>query len=78
VVTALVGMAWLVRMIAIAVASMFMAATTVAARSRPVARRDMRMRVMRAASERHVHKHGGKRKRSDEAIHECLRLENAS
>jgi len=78
VVTALVGRPWLVRTIAIAVASMFMAATTVAARSRPVARRGMRADVMQAAPERHVREHGGKRERSDEAIHECLRLENAT
>jgi len=52
------------------------AATTGAGRTFPVARHGFRMRVMEAASERRVRKHGRKRKRSDEAIHECLRLQN--
>ena len=54
------------------------AATTGAGRTFPVARHGFRMRVMEAASERHVRKHDRKRERSDEAIHECLRLENVS
>ena len=60
------------------VVRVLVAATAGARRTFPVGRHGFRMRVMEAAPDRRVRKHGRKRERSDEAIHECLRLENVS